>query len=189
MRRIGKAGSLFAVSPTSNSCGIGFNRRRFRGCFGSFLHPRLMRVLFWGKAVAGCCYLMTNLPSLSLRSNGLGCAITGFGSRVCSRLSRGSEGLVSLFCLGFSGTGLLGLLGSGRTTASFRKGCSRGRLLTLVDSIHRNSTPSGECPSCLCRFVATCLTLSTRRLCHTRSVLSTYCCTCTVGYNGRFISS
>lgn len=47
VRRMGKVGALFSISPTGNSCGIGFKRRRFVGCFGRFLHPRLMRVLFW----------------------------------------------------------------------------------------------------------------------------------------------
>lgn len=138
----------------------------------------------------GCCCLMTNLPRLSLRSDGLDCAMTSFGARVCPKLSTSSRGLVSLFCLGFSGTGILGLLGSGRTRVSGQKGCSTTRLARCVSVLERNKrVDPGRFPICLSAFVASCLGAPTRDAILRRSRLTALCCRCTVGYKGGFITT
>lgn len=140
--------------------------------------------------VDGCCCLMTNLPRLALRSDGLDCAMTSFGARVCANLSTSSRGLVSLFCLGFSGTGILGLLGSGRTTVSAQKGFSTRRLTRCVSALGRKKRiDTGRFPTCLTAFVSTCFGAPTRGTILLRSRLTTLCCSCTVGYKGGFITS
>lgn len=133
---------------------------------------------------------MTNLPRLALRSDGLDCAMTSFGARVCPKVSSSSRGLVSLFCLGFSGTGILGLLRSGRTTVSLEKGFSTRRLVRCVNIVGRNNRiRPGSFPSCVSTFVSSCFGAPTRDTILRRSRLTTLCCRCTVGYKGGFVTS